>query len=47
MCVPFSCNAQISQKSFDRLGSNFIHLFFGTQQNERVTTTFSEGAQKP
>ena len=38
-CVPNSCNAQISPKPFDRLDSNFVHLFFGKQQQRGVTTT--------
>ena len=31
-----SLNAQISWEPFNRLGSNFVHLFFGNQQNKEL-----------
>ena len=43
-CVPNSCNARILPEPFDWLGSNFVYLFFGSQQNKEVSKAVSEAA---
>ena len=35
-CVPFSCNAQISREPFNRLESNFVHLFLESSQTNEL-----------
>ena len=45
-CVLFSCNAQISQEPFGRLGTKFVRLFFGNQQNKGVITTLLKKCSK-